>query len=62
MKTLKYKSLTPTRFSIGSEEFYLENGGTYELPTENAYIAALIAQGILVEVPAKPAQKQNRRQ
>lgn len=56
MKKFKYSSETPTRFSIGDAEFYLERGGVYELPEENPYIWALIVQGILVEQPAEPAQ------
>jgi hypothetical protein len=50
MKKFTYTNPTPQHVTIAGKDVFLETGKAYELPLENAYIAALIEQGYLVLV------------
>jgi hypothetical protein len=51
MKKFIYTNPTFSWITINGENVYLEQGKSYELPSDNAYIAALIEQGYLVPAP-----------
>jgi hypothetical protein len=51
MKKLIYTHPTFSWVTINGENVYLEQGKSYDLPSDNAYIAALIEQGYLVAAP-----------
>lgn len=61
MKKYIYTNPTPTWITVGERDVYLEAGNEYELPAENAYIAALIEQEYLVPVPEKKTNSKKDR-
>lgn len=56
MRKYKYTNSTSARVQIGDKEVFFQEGNTYELPSENAYIASLIEQGHLVPLAEKPTK------
>jgi hypothetical protein len=60
MKKYTYTNTTPQHVTIAGRDVFLEAGKAYELPSENAYIAALIEQGYLVLVPELKQTKNKR--
>lgn len=60
MKKLTYTHSTSVRIEIDGAEYYFEAGNTYELPSENAYIATMLKQGYFVPVIDEKTTKTKR--
>ena len=61
MKKYKYTDSTEVRFSIGENEYFLQQGNTYELPSQDSYIRLLEAQGHLTPCEPEKPSKQTKR-
>ena len=60
MNKYTYTHPTSQHVTIAGADVYLEAGKSYELPSDNAYIASLIEQGYLVLVPETKNTKNKR--
>lgn len=60
MKKYTYTHPTSQHVTIAGADVFLEAGKSYELPSENAYIASLIEQGYLVPILEPKTTKTKR--
>lgn len=54
VKQFKYVGTEPLLFEAGGKEHHLATGKKAKLPASDAYVAGLVASGLLVEVAGQP--------